>query len=426
MFEQLQKVGLALPADGTRPVSRWWEDYRRSGALATKNRPIHVAQHLPVWRRVVTIPGMRPSFAFTSVVLLAMFTTQLFAGINPDRLKRGVNLSHWYAQWGTYDEERLATYFNERDMKLVAQMGFSHVRLTLSESIVFDPATPGVLKQEPLQRLKQRIDRIVDHKIAVVVDLHPETPYKKALQDDPKHADAFVADWAALAKALADTDPTWVALEVMNEPDPNQGEAWRALQLRAAEAIRAAAPEHTIIVSPGTWTSSKDLAEFKPYDMKNLIYTFHYYEPHIYTHQSASWGWIAAQQVKDLDWPIEPSDAERVTNAATADPEARKHLKWQIEQGWFTPEWIGHEFDKIVLWQKTHGNPPVYLGEFGVYTKATPRVGRLKWYEAVRKAAEERGFAWAIWDYAGGFQVVEGKPGERVPDVEMLKALGLK
>jgi len=368
--------------------------------------------------------GMRP--LLLSLAILMMLTTPLFAGIDPQRLKHGVNLSHWYAQWGTYDEQRLSTYFTERDMKLIAQMGFSHVRLTLSESVAFDPTKPGALNADHLKRLRQRIDRIVDHKLAVVVDLHPETPYKKALQDDPKSADAFVAVWSALAKALSDTDPSWVALEVMNEPDPNHGEAWRALQLRAVEAIRAAAPAHTIVVSPGAWTSVKDLIEFKPYAHPNLIYTFHFYDPHIYTHQAASWGWIVAQKVKGLDWPVDPADAQRVTDAATQDPEGRKHLKWQIEQGWFTQEWIGAEFDKVVLWQKTNGNPPVYLGEFGVYTKAAPPAGRLRWYQAVREEAEKRGFAWSIWDYAGGFQVVTGEPGARKPDEEMLKALGLK
>jgi len=31
-----------------------------------------------------------------------------------------------------------------------------------------------------------------------------------------------------------------------------------------------------------------------------------------------------------------------------------------------------------------------------------------------------------VWDYAGGFAVAPGKPGARVPDSEMLKALGLR
>jgi endoglucanase len=368
------------------------------------------------------------SSCVAACVLLTM-STMAAAQVSMEKLGKGVNLSHWYAQWSDYDERRLATYFTEHDMKLVAQSGFTHVRLTLSDKVVFDAAAPGKLKPDAVQKLRQRIDRIVEHKLAVVVDFHPDEPYKRAASEDAGRADAFVADWSALARELSTADADWVALEIMNEPEPMKGPAWRELQARAIRAIRAAAPRHTIIANPGGWTGVKDLLEFSPYrEFDNVIYTFHYYDPHVYTHQSASWGWSVAQRVAGLDWPIDPARATEASISATQanDDEARKHLKWQVENGWFTRDWIGQAFDQIAAWQKLNGDARVYLGEFGVYNKAAPRAGRLRWYQAVREEAERVGFGWAIWDYAGGFAVTIGEPGSRRADEELVRALGLR
>ena len=39
---------------------------------------------------------------------------------------------------------------------------------------------------------------------------------------------------------------------------------------------------------------------------------------------------------------------------------------------------------------------------------------------------EKYGIGWAMWDYKGGFDVVNKKNGRAVPDPETIAALGLK
>jgi len=60
------------------------------------------------------------------------------------RLARGINLSHWFAQSprGDYSAEHLTTYNTERDLDLIARMGFSHVRLTCNEFGVYRKVSP--------------------------------------------------------------------------------------------------------------------------------------------------------------------------------------------------------------------------------------------------------------------------------------------
>jgi hypothetical protein len=45
--------------------------------------------------------------------------------------------------------------------------------------------------------------------------------------------------------------------------------------------------------------------------------------------------------------------------------------------------------------------------------------------EDVRKALEKYHIGWCMWDYASAFGVATGNPGQRVPDADTVKALGL-
>ena len=44
----------------------------------------------------------------------------------------------------------------------------------------------------------------------------------------------------------------------------------------------------------------------------------------------------------------------------------------------------------------------------------------------MRVALEEYRIGWTMWDYAGGFGVVNEQNGHTTPDAEVVKALGLR
>jgi acetate kinase len=48
-------------------------------------------------------------------------------------------------------------------------------------------------------------------------------------------------------------------------------------------------PYHTLIVGPSSWNSYSDLNLLPVYTDSNLIYTFHFYDPFVFTHQGATW-----------------------------------------------------------------------------------------------------------------------------------------
>ena len=58
-------------------------------------------------------------------------------------------------------------------------------------------------------------------------------------------------------------------------------------------------------------------------------------------------------------------------------------------------------FDAINSWAATN-NVPVYLGEFGAYSKADID-SRERWTAFVAREAERRNFSWAYWEFCSGF-----------------------
>ncbi len=60
---------------------------------------------------------------------------------------------------------------------------------------------------------------------------------------------------------------------------------------RTVTALRQIDQAHTLIVGGGGWNSIAGLKTLAiPEGEMNVIATFHYYEPYLFTHQGAEWG----------------------------------------------------------------------------------------------------------------------------------------
>jgi len=339
----------------------------------------------------------------------------------PDpRLRRGVNLSHWFAQsHNGYGQPHLSSFITDRDIEQIRNAGFTHVRLPISMERSFGV---GAERDAYIATLVEKTTAITRSGLSVIIDVHPGQDEKQALIEQ---GDAtFVEGWRRLARAFSGIDARSVLFELMNEPTPISDQRWQALQERTIAAIRTVAPHNTLIANPGGWNGIDSFAGFSPYADANVIYSVHIYEPLLFTHQGATWSWDIASQVKGLEWPL-PADAARQQSlqSGTTD-DARKQLQFQISGGQFEARWLIDRLDRLVQWQQSHGNPPVYVGEFGVYRLRAPSPARLRWHRDMRRAFEARGWGWAVWDYAGGFGVTRS-PAQRTLDAAMMNALGL-
>jgi len=347
-------------------------------------------------------------------------------GVPPARLEKltqGINLSHWFGQGPRgYPRQHLESYDTAADMALIKSLGFRHVRWTFNDATVVLSDKPGQLDPEKMKIFDAALDMMLKAGLAVIVDFHPEDDYKRGVEKDDAAADNFVAMWRALAKHLSPCDPERVFFEVMNEPVVRDSARWNAIQKKALAAMRESAPRHTLIAGGAQWSAVDQLEKIEVVADPNIVYNFHCYEPFKFTHQGASWAGEWVKGLKNAPYPSSPEAVAKVL-AGLPDEKARQNMTQYGKENW-NAEKIDALIARAAAWGRKNG-VPLTCNEFGVYRNA-PAADRARCIEDVRKACEKYNIGWCMWDYAGGFAVATGRPGERVADPDTVKALGLK
>ncbi len=341
-------------------------------------------------------------------------------------LRHGINLSHWFSQiyWEPgYVPAHFDTYIRTADFALIRDMGFDHVRFAINCAPILASATDGKLPADYLARIQDQIHDLHDHGLAVIVDIHPEDPFKKDLAHSDAAVATFIDFWVQLAAALAGFDPESTFFEILNEPCIHNAARWNRIQNQTAAAIRRVAPHHTLIISGDEWSNINELLKLTPPDDRNLIANFHLYDPTAFTHQGAGWSPPWAQFTKGLTYPADPKFvAEFLTNVTDAD--ARTQLAEYVEVNWNAQAY--HDFlQPAVAWGREHGLC-LTCNEFGVYKKFSPRASRLAWIRDVSATLSANDIGWTMWDYAGDFAVVLKENEIRIPDHGVVDALGLR
>jgi endoglucanase len=337
-------------------------------------------------------------------------------------LQHGINASEWFAQSvnGDYSAQHLNTHTTAADIALIKSAGFDHVRLSINPAPLFREWDPERLPAEYLAYLDDAVKMITDAKLAVILDIHPESDFKRKVMTDNHAADAFVAFWHALAAHYANSDPDRVFFEVMNEPEFEDPYRWNGLQSAAVAAIRAAAPRHTIILSGNRWSDLDQLMLVTPVADPNVIYNFHFYTPHTFTHQGATWGEPAWRPIHQLPYPGEPDSKATLPEQDLSHLEATRYLNehWDAQH-------IEAEIAEAARWAEEH-NVPLTCNEFGVYRAYSRPQDREAWLRGVRTSLERHHIGWTMWDYSGGFGVVTKQNGKAVLDDGTVAALGLR
>jgi endoglucanase len=351
---------------------------------------------------------------------------------------------------------------SDRLLRNVATAGFDFIRLTVD---------PGPFLQftdkrrDALDRhLVSVLGRLFAHGFGVIVDFHPNSHVpdyapEKLVQsvDDPLFL-SYVGMIGRTARLLAGLRTRMVALELMNEPqygwDPPTAARWqRMLELLHQEA-RAAAPDLLLVLTGARGGDARGLMalDVRSFAGSSVLYSFHYYEPHDFTHQgvkSTLPGAWHRQFVSGLPYPAASADPTRVwariqeniladatlnaVDKVRALRETRERIASYFSAG-FSRRNIADEFDAVLGWAKRQGVDArsIVLGEFGVtrsygFYRASDPSAQEAWMRDVRTEAERRGFRWALWALTGygGMALVETDGADTLDPVS-LRALGMK
>ncbi|HEY1160153.1 MAG TPA: cellulase family glycosylhydrolase [Terracidiphilus sp.] len=343
-----------------------------------------------------------------------------------EHLKRGINASEWFAQSASdYSAARTNRYTDAKDIALMARLGFDNVRVSI-DAVPLEQSPRGMdgLNADFVARLDRAVDTMLALGLAVQIDLHPEGSYKQQLRTSDNAVDRLTMLWRRLAAHYATRDPEKVFFEILNEPEVNDAYRWAGIQARVAAAIREVAPKNTIIATGPNYSDIADLLKMQPLADGNVIYNFHFYDPHEFTHQGAGWGAAWWSYTHGIPYPATESS---MTELVKEVPDAAN--RFALENYWLD-HWDAHRIrqliDEAAAWGHAN-NVPLLCNEFGAFREHTDEQSRMNWIKDVRTALEADGIGWAMWDYRGGFGVVWKEDGQAAKvDEKVVEALGLK
>lgn len=361
---------------------------------------------------------MKIQISFLIILLtLQMSHTDLFSQISVPFTK-GVNLTNWF-QVNEVGQIQINKY-TKKDFEQLKSLGCDVIRLPIH----LHSQSSGQPNFEVNPLLFEFLDEIVawaeDLNMHLILDNHTFDPSGFT----PLNIDLpLLKIWPQIARHF-NGKYKHIYFEILNEPNGITDAAWNQIQGKVVTAIRQVNKEHTIIVGPANWNNYQNLKSMPVYEDKNLIYTFHFYEPFLFTHQGASWVTPSMTSLSNIPFPHIPSKM----------PVFPAQLKgtW-VESAFNDYGRIGHlnyvkdQLSVAVKFAKER-NVPIFCGEFGVFAANSPETDRAFWYEVIRKELESQKIPWTIWDYHGGFGLFNnGSNGlfDHDVNIPLVKALGL-
>ncbi|KUG25569.1 hypothetical protein ASZ90_004607 [hydrocarbon metagenome] len=267
--------------------------------------------------------------------------------------------------------------------------------------------------------LDEAVDWAEELELSLILDNHTFDPF---VSTDPNIGNILIPVWRNMAEHFKDRSKL-VYYEILNEPHGIEDAIWNNIQQQVIDEIRNIDSIHTIIVGPAGWNSYNNLSAMPVYDDDNLIYTFHFYDPFLFTHQGASWVTPSLVPLSGVPFPYNPLSMPPVPpeligtwvgdalNNYSNDGTISK-VRQLID--------IAYEFKSI-------RNVQVFCGEFGVLMDNANNNDRVLWYNIVRTYLEHREIPWTTWDYHGGFGLFEKNSSgifEHDLNINLIAALG--
>jgi endoglucanase len=320
-------------------------------------------------------------------------------------IKRGTNIAHWLSQSNRRGDER-SSFFTEKDIAFIKGAGFDHIRLPVDEEQLWD--STGNRYDDAFQLLGNCLNWANNVGLRVVLDLHILRSHhfnaaEKPLWTQPAAQDKFIQLWKNLAAAVHKWPNGMLAYEFMNEPVADDAEQWNRLLARVADSIRSWEPQRVLVIGSNRWQSANTFDQLKiPANDKNILLSFHFYEPFYLTHYKASW-----TNLKDFNGQVQ-YPGQVVINGST-DAERKVYDREELQKMMAKPI---HLADSLKL--------PLYCGEFGIID-GSPRDSKIRWYKDLVDIFEKNNIAYANWNYkAGSFGIVDRN---MKPDTTMVNIL---
>jgi endoglucanase len=355
------------------------------------------------------------SFLIATALLLSLSGLSLQA---QPPFSRGVNLTGWF-QTSSPQQIQFKKY-TKKDFENIKSLGCDVIRLPINLFYMTSGKPDYIMDTLFYDFLDQAVTWAEELNLYLIIDNHTADDIASK---NPDLENVLSMVWLQLAEHYKNRS-SFILYEIMNEPNGITTQSWGRIQQTAINTIRSVDTLHTIVVGASAYNGYNDLSLLPAYTDNKLIYTFHFYDPFVFTHQGAGWPVPSLEPLTRIPFPY-------IADSIQVLPDVLKGT-W-LENAYNNYPTDGtvakvKQLIDIAAAFKTNRQVPVYCGEYGVYNRYSKETERVYWYGEVRKYLEEKGIPWTTWDYQGGFGLFKRGSGEMFDydlDTSLVRALGL-
>ncbi|MFZ6030342.1 MAG: glycoside hydrolase family 5 protein [Chloroflexota bacterium] len=326
----------------------------------------------------------------------------------------GVNLGGWISQYETYrshNPRHFETFVTAADIRQIASWGMDHVRLPVDYPVLEDDARPFEYKESGFEYIENCLEWCRANGLALILDLHKAPGYSfddtiEEMKPMPLFTDAQVAErfyrlWEAIARRFAGRHPH-LHFELLNEVNLPNSDPWNAMIAQAVARIRAIEASRTLLIGSNNFCVPETLKDLAVLDDPHIVYTFHSYEPLLFTHQKAAWVPQAREFNQALAYP-----GPYTGLAEFLERTPHYHDKLQALVGTtMDSNTLEQVLAPAIAFQQATGQA-LYCGEYGVIEHTDP-VSRRNWHRDFIAILRQAKIGRAVWSYKRmGFGLVD-------------------
>ncbi len=293
------------------------------------------------------------------------------------------------------DIEHFESFITENDIRSIAKMGFDHVRLGFDQIVLEE--NPYHYRELTCSLVQKFVGWCEKYSLTPVINMHKaignycDIAEEVSLFDSEELQNRFVALWLELERRFEGNNN--VMFELLNEVRDICPEKWNDLAEKTINAIRKINPIRKIIVGSTDWNHYEKLKDLRLYDDENVIYTFHIYHPHEFTHQRGVLQEGELYYNRKLCYPCDDVDRYRDFYRLTQNKaDAYAGVK-RIDRAF-----IEKLLQPAADWVKQHPDKILWNGEFGTIRHADI-TSRENYMRDVIYVCKKHDIPYCVWNY---------------------------
>lgn len=314
-----------------------------------------------------------------------------------DGFEKGINLGGWLSQ-SSLEKDHLNNFITENDIYRIASMGVDHIRLPVDYMLI--ETADGKTIESGYDYIDRCVKWCKNNKLNIILDLHNTAGYSFNDADNCRSffknellQKRFLSLWDKLSERYGKY--SFIAFDLLNEiVDSSVNEEWNALAAQAIKRIRQHTQTAWILIGGTCYNSINTVKNIIPPPDERIVYSFHFYEPYIFTHQGAYW-----EKTMPKDFRISyPLTAEEYMDISKSKLNNKfSGIFKNMNSSTTGVDMLSSLFEEAIAVAECR-NIPLYCGEYGVINLADAK-SALAWHKDINAVFEKYDISRALWSY---------------------------